>query len=155
MTTLVAQGVETAVEAVVHTPFTAAKVFFASNKLKVIIALVAAAIAVGGFLVFQNHWLFNKAVATKVENHDQAATIKTYEVKTKVDDASAKIDQQFAQKHEQTQKEYVYVRQTIHDAPAQDRNAPASPVIVDTLNGLERLHSHAEGGVPDANVPVG
>jgi hypothetical protein len=155
MTNLVEQGVEAVASTAVKAPLTALKVFFASNKLKVIIALVAAAIAVGGFLVWQNHWLFNKAVATKVENHDQNATIKTYETKTKVDEASAVIDQQFAKKHEQTQKEYIYVRQNVQQAPAQDRNAPASPVVIDTLNGLDRLHAHAEGGVPDPNVPVG
>jgi hypothetical protein len=52
-------------------------------------------------------------VATKVENHDQQATIQTLPTKSKVDDASAKIDEQFAQKHEKTEKEYVYVRQQI------------------------------------------
>jgi preprotein translocase subunit SecF len=154
MTDLSTQAVETVVETAVKAPLAAVKGFFTASKVKIIIALVAAAIAVGGFLVWQNHWLFNKAVATKVENHDQQATIQTYQTKEKVDQASAQIDQQFAQKHEKTEKEYVYVRQNIQAAPSQDRNAPASPVIVDTLNGLERLHNDADG-VPDPDVPVG
>jgi ABC-type sugar transport system ATPase subunit len=155
MTELTSQAVETAVEVAAKGPLLAVKGFFTSYKVKIIIALVAAAIAVGGFLIVQNHWLINKNVATKVENHDQKATIQSYQTKSKVDDASAKIDQQFAQKHEQTEKEYVYVRQSIQQAPSQDRNAPASPVVIDTLNGLERLHHGTEGGVPNADVPVG
>lgn len=155
MTGLTTQAVETAVEVAAKGPLIAVKGFFASAKVKIIIALVAAAIAVGGFLVFQNHWLINKNVAAKVENHDQKATIQTYQTKQKVDEAGAKIDQQFAQKHEKTEKEYIYVRQSIQAAPSQDRNAPASPVVIDTLNGLERLHHDAEGGVPNADVPVG
>jgi uncharacterized protein HemX len=154
MTDLSTQAVETVVETAVKAPLAAVKGFFTASKVKIIIALVAAAIAVGGFLVWQNHWLFNKAVATKVENHDQQATIQTYQTKEKVDDASAQIDEQFAQKHEKTEKEYVYVRRTSKPLPRKTATRLLLPSLL-TLSMALSACTTMPGGVPDPDVPVG
>jgi hypothetical protein len=146
--------IETAIETAALGPIGLVKGFFGSYKSKIILILIAITIGAGGFMFLQNKWLINKNVSTQVANHDQKATIQTLTIKSKVDDASAKIDEKFAQKHEKTEKEYIYVRQQIQSAPAGARNAPAPAIIVDTLNGLERLHANAEGGVPDADVPA-
>lgn len=154
LASVAAKTVETAVETAALGPIGLVKGFFGSYKAKIILVLIALAIGAGGFMLIQNRWLMNKNVAAQVANHDQNATIQTLTTKSKVDDASAKIDDQYAQKHEKTEKEYVYVRQAIQSAPADARNAPAPAIIVDTLNHLERLHADAESGVPDANVPA-
>jgi uncharacterized protein HemX len=150
----IAHTVESVVETAAAGPLAVVKGFIGGYKAKIILVLIALAIGAGGFMVLQNRWLINKNVATQVANHDQNATIQTLTTKSKVDDASAKIDEQFAQKHEKTEKEYIYVRQQIQSAPADARNAPAPAIIVDTLNGLERLHDDAASGVPDAHVPA-
>jgi anionic cell wall polymer biosynthesis LytR-Cps2A-Psr (LCP) family protein len=118
--------------------------------------LFVAAIA-GGTYFYLNHST-NQQVNSAVKNVNANATIKTFETKKKIDDATAVVDEKFERRRAATQKEYHSVRTTIIQAPSSDRDAPASPVVLDTLNRLERMRAGEQpdaGGVPDAEVPVG
>lgn len=139
-------------------PLGAAKTLWKNKKGVIIACLIAAAIAVGGFLYWQNGNLFDEVVDAKTENHDQKATIQSFETKDKTNEANAKIDDAFEQRQTITQKEYVHVRTIIHDAPVESRTRQADPLIIDTLNGLERMSRGGEttsDRVPDSDDPVG
>lgn len=134
-----------------------AKTFFKSKKVIIIACAIAAAAAIGGFLIWQNGNLFDKAVDAKVETGNLQASNQSYVAKGEADAASAVIDDRFEQRQTITQKEYVHVRTIIHDAPIEDRTRQADPLILDTLNGLERMSRGGEdaGGVHHADDPAG
>jgi hypothetical protein len=139
--------------------FTVAKLKGAFTKVtkSPITYVILLFLAVGAGTYFYLNKSVNNQVEAAVKGADSAATIKTYETKQKVDEATAVVDEKFERRRVATQKEYHNVRTTIIQAAPADRDAPASPVILDTLNRLERMRvgEPSTDRVPDAEVPVG
>lgn len=121
--------------------------------------VILAMLAIGGGTYLYLKKSTETQITTAVKNADANATIKTFETKEKINEATAVVDEKFERRRVQTQKEYHNVRTTIIQAPSADRDAPASPVVIDTLNRLGRMRPDAEAanpsGTADAEVPVG
>ena len=134
----------------------AVKLFMKSKKFLIPLAVVLLLAAIGGgTYAYLNHSK-NEAVAAAVQQADGKATIKTYETKEKIDRRTADIDRKFDDLRVQTTKDYANVRNQVQQAPAEERDAQAPSILIDTLNELDRLRNNREsGGVPDAAVPVG
>lgn len=96
-----------------------------------------------------------QAVTEAVAGADQQATLDTYRTKEEAEAALQPYVDRANQKQIQTIKEYEIVRREIHTYPEQDRQAYASPVILGTLNNLERMSRgrENENRVPDAQLP--
>lgn len=111
-------------------------------------------IAVGGGTYFYLQNDKKEAVATAVENHSAQGTIHSFQTKDAVSRATQKIDEQFDAKAAQTSKDYANARSQVEAAPERDAQAPA--LLIDTLNGLDRMRQDRDGvQVPDTDVPVG
>lgn len=129
------------------------KSFFSSKWFWAVLLLISVA---GG-----TYWYLDQskdeAVATAVKGADTAATIQSHEAKEEVEARTAPIETQYIIKREQTIKDYTNVRNQAAAAPADERNAQAPRLIIDTLNELDRLYGAREqpSGVPDSDAPVG
>lgn len=115
-----------------------------------------AVLAIGGGIYFTlNHWK-NQAVTSAVVGADTNATVKTLETSTAVTEANKPVDQKFDALRNQTTKDYTNVRARLNTTPAPDADAPASPLLIGTLNDLDRLRDARNAvAVPDPDVPVG
>lgn len=112
-------------------------------------------LAFGAYKVASNY--VDNKVETAVTDDRKDTTIQTYQAKDQVDSAVAPIDRQHDQIRTNTIKEYHYVRDQIAAAPAEQREAPAPDLIIDTLNALGGMRRGAPvaDGVPQASGPVG
>lgn len=133
------------------------KLFLKSKKF--IIGLIV--IALIGAVGFGTYKFLNRQVDDKVElsvdkaNND--ATIQTYETQGQIDTRTIIIDAQMDRLRDQTIRDYSNVQNQIQFAPADQKAAPVPPLIIDTLNSLDRLRNDREdkGGVPQSDVPAG
>lgn len=134
----------------------AIKAFVTSKRFLIPAAIVALLLAVaGGTYAYLNHQT-DELVATKVEQADANATIRSYETKEIITRRVEHIDLHFDNLQTRTTQDYADVRTSIQLAPEEERTAPAPRLIIDTLNELDRLRSERDsGGVPDPDVPVG
>jgi len=134
----------------------AAKLFFKSKKFLIPAAIITLLLAIGGgTYLYLNHQQ-KEAVSAAVEAADSNATIQTYETKETINTRTIEVDRRFEDLQRQTIKDYANVRNQIEDAPVEERDAQAPPLLIDTLNELDRLRQQRNtGGVPDADVPVG
>ncbi len=133
------------------------KLFLKSKKF--IVGLIV--IALIGTVGFGTYKFLNRQVDEKVELAvDQAntgATIKTYETKDAIGQRTIVIDARMDKLREQTARDYTNVQNQIEYAPADQKSAVVPPLIIDTLNSLERLRNNRENesGVSDSDVPAG
>lgn len=133
------------------------KLFLKSKKF--IIGLIV--IALIGAVGFGTYKFLNRQVDDKVElavgKANDDATIQTYETQGQIDTRTIIIDAQMDRLREQTIRDYSNVQNQIQFAPADQKAAPVPPLIIDTLNSLDRLRNDREdkGGVPEPDVPAG
>lgn len=137
----------------------AVKGFFLSKKFLIPAAILALFLAVGAGTYFYIKNQTDEKVTAAVETANSTATIKTFETLDQVTSAYSTIDQKADAKERQTIKDYQYVTYRIESAPMEQKTAPVPPLIIDTLNELDRLRAVREAGhesgIPDAEVPVG
>lgn len=127
------------------------------------VALAFIAIGTGTFFYLKNDKAdaVDQAAATATEQADTKATITTLETQGKVADAFSDIDREADQRRQQTTKDYENVRTRIIYAPADQKEAAVPPLIIDTINELDRLRALRERtaedpvGVRDSEVPAG
>ncbi len=123
---------------------------FFTNKY-VLIALAVLAISGGTYLYI--HHDINKQVATKVEQHDDKATIQTLQTKDQAVTASRAIDNKYDALAIKTAKDYDHVRSTVTSPVVlQSADAPLDPLLLDTFNQLAGLHGNgaAANGVSNS-----
>ena len=94
------------------------------------------------------------------QDANNQANEETRDVENAIEAATDKIIADNARLREQTAKDFERVRGRIETASQQEREAPVAPLIVDTLNELDRLRANRDGDVDaapvrDANVPAG
>jgi citrate lyase gamma subunit len=132
------------------------KLFLRSKKFLIPLAIVTLLLSVGAGTYFYLNHQQEQAVAAAVKTADDKATIQTYETKEIINTRTIEVDRRFDDLQRQTIKDYANVRNQIEAAPVEERDAQAPALIIDTLNELDRLRQRRnEGGVPDADVPVG
>lgn len=121
-----------------------------SKWLYIILAVIAIG---GGTYAYLNHST-NQAVASAVANSDAKATIDTYKTRDQAEAALIPLNEKAEAKAEQTRKDYQHVRQQVYSHSAPERSQIAPPLIIDTLNDLERMSRSREDtdGVSDAEV---
>ncbi len=116
------------------------KKLFTSPWLYVILAFVAIA---GGTFFYLKHDKSAAVESARIEATEQAntsATIQSYEAQTETSNRTHQIDQDYQVRREQTARDYANARNSVQDAPVEERDAPAPRVIIDTLNELDRMH---------------
>lgn len=132
------------------------RAFLGSKKFLIPLAIITLLLAIGGGTYFYLNHQQKEAVAAAVETADANATIRTYETKEIINTRTIEVDRRFDQLQRQTIEDYNNVRNQIENAPAEERDAQAPAILVDTLNELDRLRQQRNAsGVPDADVPVG
>lgn len=133
------------------------KTIFTSKWLYVALAFIA--IAGGTFYYLKNDKAnaVDQATVTATQNANNTATVQSLQAQNTVAGRSAVVDTAYVVLREQTAKDYANARNTIETAPVEDRDAVASPVIIGTLNELDRLHQQREhpDSVPHPEAPVG
>lgn len=136
--------------------FAAVKGFLLSKKFLIPAAIIALFLAIGaGTYSYLNKQVVEKVEAA-VEQADNRATIQTLETASEVQNATVTIDVKMDQLRNQTIRDYQYVQNRIESAPVETREAPVAPLIIDTLNELDRLRqARGEDRVPDAELPSG
>lgn len=131
--------------------------FFSSKWLYVVLAF--AAIAGGTYFYLKNDKAdaVDQATVTATEKANTTATVQSLEAQTKASDRGAVVDREYIVLREQTAKDYTNARNTVETAPAESRDAPAPPLLIDTLNELDRLHQQREhpDSVHQPEAPVG
>lgn len=134
----------------------AVKAFFLSKKFLIPAAIIALLLAIGAGTYFYLNKQTDEKVETAVEQADMRATNQTLETASEVQNATATIDVKMDQLRNQTIRDYQYVQSRIESAPVEQRQAPVAPLIIDTLNDLDRLRE-ARGAdrVSDAELPSG
>lgn len=139
--------------------FAVAKAFLTSKKFLIPAAIVALLLAIGGGTYLYLKHQTSEAVTSAVEKAGASATIQTYQTNDQVSGAYDIIDQKADATERQTIKDYQYVTYRIDAAPAEQKDAAVPPIIIDTLNELDRLRALRDagpaGGVSDAEVPSG
>lgn len=134
----------------------AAKLFFKSKKFLIPAAVITLLLAIGGGTYFYLNHQTKELVATKVEQVNSQATIKSYETKDAINTRTIVIDRKFDDLRVRTAQDYTNARNKVEAAPQEDRDAQAPHLLIDTLNDLDRLRRDRDaGGVPDPDVPVG
>jgi hypothetical protein len=132
------------------------KAFLGSKKFLIPVAIITLLLAIGGGTYFYLNHQQKEAVTAAVEAADSNATIQTYETKEIINTRTIEVDRRFEELQRQTIEDYNNVRNQINNAPPADLASPAPPLLIDTLNELDRLRQQRRtGGVPDADVPVG
>lgn len=131
--------------------------FFSSKWLYVALAFAALA---GGTYLYLKHdkeSAVDQATVIATEKANSTATIQSLEAQNTVAGRAAAVDTAYIILREQTAKDYANARNTIEAAPVEDRDAVASPVIIGTLNELDRLHEQREhpDTVHQSEAPVG
>lgn len=134
----------------------AAKAFLTSRKFLIPagIALLLIAIAFGVSRHLDNQT--EERVASAVQTVNIQATNDTLQAKERVNTNNAKVEAKAIEKRVRTAKDYTNVRNRVEAAPVTVREAPVPPLLIDTLNELDRMRQDRDrdaGGVPDARVP--
>lgn len=123
------------------------------------VILAFAAIGGGTYFYLQNDKAdaVEAAYTEATEKADGKATIQSYEIVTEANDRTRQIDQDHQALREQTAKDYANARNTVQNAPVEERDAPAPRILVDTLNSLDRMHQQREhpDSVHQSDDPVG
>jgi len=115
------------------------------------VALAVLALGVGTYFYLKESTA--NQIEQAVTNANQGATIKTYQTREEAEAVFADRVQPMEQKAEQTRRDYQNVRNQVQQRPQPERQAAAPPLIIDTLNELDRLRSaRDEGAVSDAPV---
>lgn len=115
------------------------------------VALACLALGVGTYFYLKESTA--NQVEQAVTNANQGATIKTYQTREEAEAAFADRVQPIEKKAEQTRRDYQNVRNQVQQRPQSERQAAAPPLLIDTLNELDRLRStRDEGAVSDAPV---
>ncbi|USM11574.1 hypothetical protein vBCbaSRXM_129 [Citromicrobium phage vB_CbaS-RXM] len=132
------------------------KAFFLSKRFLIPAGIIALLLAIGAGTYFYINKQTDEKVEMAVEAADSNATIQTYETKAKVDDATVTIDIRMDELERRTIRDYSNVRNQIQAAPVEEREAPVPPLIIDTLNELDRLHGERDASrMADAELPSG
>jgi hypothetical protein len=130
--------------------------FFKTKKFLIPAGIVALLIAVGAGTFFYLKHQTNTLVNTAVTGANQKATNATLQQAQEISDAKAAQDQQTIRIIVQTTKDYANVQQRIDHAPVEQRQAPVPPLVIDTLNELDRLRQARDAdGVAATQVPQG
>ena len=122
--------------------------------------VILAFLAIGAGTFFYLRHDKNEAVESArieaVEQADTRATIQSYEAQAETQKRTRDIDKEYQEKRDRTTKDYANARNSIQTAPVEERDAPASPLIVDTLNELDRMYGDRESDrVHHPEPPVG
>jgi GTP-binding protein EngB required for normal cell division len=129
----------------------ALKSFFTSKKFLIPAAIIALLLAIGGGTYLYLNKAKDEAVEAAVTQADSQHTIRTYETITKVQEATVTVDVKMDKLRDQTIRDYSNVQNRIDTAPQVEREAPVAPLIIDTLNELDRLRALRE----QDDTPVG
>lgn len=107
----------------------------------------------GGTYLYLNHST-KQQVNQAVAHADDQATIDTYHADDKARQMLQPLDEKAEQKAAQTRKDYEHARQNVIAAPTPERQGSAPPLIIGTLNDLDRLSRSREDadGVPTSEV---
>lgn len=133
-----------------------AKLFFKSKKFLIPLAVFLLLAAIGGGTYFYLKHQTQEAVTTAVAGADSKATIETYRTKEIITNRVVEIDKKYDDLHDRTTQDYANARASLETAPEADRKAQASPLVVGTLNELDRLRSSRDPNpVPEPDVPAG
>lgn len=133
------------------------KKLFTSPWFYVVLAFIAIGVGTFFYLKHDKNEAVEQARTEATEQADTKATLQSYEAQAETTNRTRQIDQDYQIKREQTAKDYANARNTVQTAPVEDRDARASPVIIDTLNELDRLHLQREhpDSVHHPEPPVG
>lgn len=135
---------------------TGIKLFFSSKKYLIPLAVVLLVAAIGGGTYFYLKHQTQEAVTTAVEGANSKATIETYRTKEIITTRVVEVDKKFDDLRDRTTQDYANARNQLETAPEADRKAQASPVVVGTLNELDRLRASRDSDrVPEPDVPAG
>ena len=130
--------------------------FLGSRKFLIPLAVVLLLLAIGGGTYYYLNQQQKQAVATAVEAADSKATIASYETKDTIERRTVIIDRKFNDIQRQTTEDYANVRNSIQDAPIDERKAQAPALLIDTLNRLDSMRAaRDESGISDAELPAG
>lgn len=133
-----------------------AKLFFKSKKFLIPAAAVTLLLAVGGGTYFYLNHQTKELVASKVEQVNSQATIKSYETKDAINSRTIVIDRKFDDLRVRTAQDYSHARNKIETAPPAEKDAQAPRLLIDTLNDLDRMRADRDSDrVPDTDIPVG
>ncbi len=113
--------------------------FLGSKKFLIPAGIIALLLAVGMGTYFYLGSQTDELVDTAVENAAAQSTIETLETEGEIRDRSDDIDAEFDELERETRKDTEDVRNQVESAPEDQRNAPADPLLVDTINELDRL----------------
>jgi len=132
------------------------KAFLTSRKFLIpagiILLFIAVAFGVSRHLDNQT----DERIASAVQNVNLDATNKTLETNNRVQIKNAEVDAKAIEKRVRTAKDYTNVRNDVEAAPVTVREAPVPPLLIDTINELDRLRQDRDrdaGGVSGSEVP--
>lgn len=116
-------------------------------------ALLVVGIGAGTYFYLKHST--NQQIEAAVENSQSEATIDAFKTQDGISFGEQEIDQKYDQKKQKTTEEFNHVRNIIQAAPVEQRQAPVPPLLIDTLNNIDRMHAGGPVPVPDTEVPVG
>lgn len=131
------------------------KRIFAGLLKKPAFWIIVSLLTIGGGTYFYLRHSTNQQIETAVAGSQANATIDAYQTEREVHEGEQAIDDRYDNLARQTQQEYRNVRTIIQQAPAEQRQAPVPPLIIDTLNALDRVRPASPVSVSDSEVPVG
>lgn len=130
--------------------------FFRSKKFLIPAGIVLLLLSVGAGTFFYLRHQTSELVSSAVSGADQKASNATLQQAQQISDEKAKLDQQTIRIIVQTTKDYSHVEQRIQSAPAEQRQAPVPPLVIDTLNELDRLRQARDAdGMAASEIPQG
>lgn len=130
--------------------------FFKSKKFLIPAGIVLLLLTIGAGTFFFLRHQTDALVESAVSGANQQATNTTLQQAQQISDEKAALDQQTIRIIVQTTKDYSHVEQRIQSAPAEQRQATVPPLVIDTLNELDRLRRDRDAdGVAASEVPQG
>ena len=119
--------------------------------------LVGAATGTWWYLTSDKKEAVQKAEEKGASDANNRANEETRAIEDKLEQATDEIIADNARLREQAAKDFERVRGQIETAPPEQREEHVAPLIIDTLNELDRLRADRDGNtdaVRDAKVPT-
>lgn len=120
------------------------------------VVLVAMSLAVGTFVYLRNDKAAAVEQATTVA--DTKASNDALATQAEINKRTQGVDQQTIILRERTATDYANARSAIQAAPQEERAAQVPPLLIDTLNSLDRLRAARDANpasIPAADLPKG
>lgn len=108
------------------------------------VALAFLALSIGTFFYLKTdkNNAVEEARTQATEQANNTATIRSFEIESESARRVNQIDQDFQAKRERTIEDFSNVRNTVNNAPIEERDASAPALLIDTLNELDRMQQN-------------